>query len=81
MKADLIPPLYAPARREAILDEQDRLDSEGLTGAERIAAPGNRRYLAALRRAAGTDVLVILADNTLARLTVDPAEVCEGIPG
>lgn len=81
MKADLVSPLNPPMRHEARMDAQARLDREGLTPAQRVAAPGNRRYLAALRLAAGTDVLVILADNTLARLTVDPALVCEGVPG
>lgn len=73
-------PDFPPRLARGRITEMDRLEAEGYRGAQGYTVASNRRYLRALRRAAGTDVLVILPDNTLARLTVDPAEACEGIP-
>lgn len=80
MKADEVRPEFPPMKQRGRIVEMSELEREGYRGAQVNTVATNRRYLRALRRAAGTDVLVILPDNTLARLTVDPAVACEGIP-
>ncbi len=80
MKADEVTPEFPPSLQRGRIAEMSRLEAEGYRGAQVSTVASNRRYLRALRRAAGTDVIVILADNTLARLTVDPAIACEGVP-